>query len=408
MQRYSVGDSDNCSHFAGDSDNCFSPPPEAGVRKQSYSPRPGVYFTIKEHFMTIISNILNVLITILVFFAIIIIHEFGHFFTAKLFGMKIYEFSIGMGPRLFSKTTKTTKWSFKLLPVGGSVQLGEDFESDDPDDFRNKPVWQRMIVIVAGAVMNLILGFVVCAVSVSMSKTIATTTVAGFSDDSMSAQVMQAHDEIVEMGGRAIWTTTDISYCLQNKAAEIDAENLTAYINTTVVRDGQRVQLKVPFRYFPERTETDSQGIKVDFVVYPEEKNVFTVIKAAGKLFLSEARLIWISLIDLVTGTYGINDLSGPVGVVSAMASTLGESIKLMSFSTFLMMIALITINLGIFNLLPIPALDGARFVFLLVEAVRRKPIPAEKEGWVHFIGFAALMLLMLVVTFNDIVKLFG
>ncbi len=358
--------------------------------------------------MTIISNILNVLITILVFFSIIIIHEFGHFITAKIFRMNIYEFSIGMGPRLFSKTTRTTTWSFKLLPIGGSVRLGEDFESDDPNDFRNKPVWQKMIVIVAGAVMNLILGFVVCAVSVCMSKSIATTTVANFTENSVSSQVMHANDEIVEMGGMAIWTTTDISYCLQNKAVEIDNENGIAYVNTTVVRDGSRVQLKVPFRYFTERTETDSQGIKVDFMVYPEEKNVFTVIKAAGRLFLSEARLIWISLIDLITGTYGLNDLSGPIGVVSAMATKLGESIQLMSFSSFLMMVALITINLGIFNLLPIPALDGARFLFLVIEAIRRKPIPADKEGWVHFIGFAALMLLMLIVTFNDIVKLFG
>ncbi len=358
--------------------------------------------------MAIISNILNVLITILVFFSIIIIHEFGHFFTAKLFGMKIYEFSIGMGPRLFSKTTKTTTWSFKLLPVGGSVQLGEDFESTDPDDFRNKPVWQRMIVIVAGAAMNLLLGFAVCIVSICAGNAIATTKISVLTDDSVSAQVMRVDDEIVEMGGMAIWTTTDISYCLQNRAAEIDEQNGIAYVNTTVLRNGERVQLKVPFRYFPERTETDSQGIKVDFKVYPQEKNFFTVINAAGRLFLSEARLIWISLIDLVTGTYGINDLSGPIGVVSTMATTLGESIQLMSFSSFLMMIALITINLGIFNLLPIPALDGARFVFLLVEAIRRKPIPAEKEGWVHFIGFAALMLLMVVVTFNDIVKLFG
>ena len=358
--------------------------------------------------MAIISNILNVLITILVFFSIIIIHEFGHFITAKIFGMKIYEFSIGMGPRLFSKTTKTTTWSFKLLPVGGSVQLGEDFESTDPDDFRNKPVWQRMIVIVAGAAMNLILGFVVCAVSICASNAIATTRISVFTEDSVSAQVMNVDDEIVEMGGMAIWTTTDISYCLQNRAAEIDEQNGIAYVNTTVLRNGERVQLKVPFRYFPERTEMDSQGIKVDFKVYPQEKNFFTVIGASGRLFMTEARLIWISLIDLITGTYGINDLSGPVGVVSTMASTLGESIQLMSFSSFLMMIALITINLGIFNLLPIPALDGARFVFLLIEAIRRKPIPAEKEGWVHFIGFAALMLLMVVVTFNDIVKLFG
>ncbi len=355
----------------------------------------------------ILSNILNVLITILVFFGIIIIHECGHFFTAKMFKMKIYEFSIGMGPRLFSKKTKTTTWSFKALPVGGSVQLGEDLETDDPDDFRNKPVWQRMIVIVAGAIMNLILGFVVCAVSVSCSDNIATTKISIFDEGSVSGQVLKVDDEIVSMGGMAIWTTTDISYCLQNKAARIDEENSRAYFDMTVIRNGERVDLSVPFYLVGNDDAGNSAGIKVDFKVLPEDKNVFTVIKAAGRTFLTEARLIWISLIDLVTGTYGINDLSGPIGVVTTMASTLDQSIKLMSFSSFLMLVALITINLGIFNLLPIPALDGARFLFLLIEAIRRKPIPAEKEGWVHFIGFAALMLLMVVVTFNDIVKLF-
>lgn len=360
--------------------------------------------------MAIISNILNVLITILVFFSIIIIHEFGHFFTAKMFGMKIYEFSIGMGPRLFSKKTKTTTWSFKLLPIGGAVQLGEDFESEDPDDFRNKPVWQRMIVIVAGAVMNLILGFIVCVVSVCASDKIATTKVSYFSEDAVSSQVMQIGDEIVGMNGMAIWTTTDISYCLQNKVAkhDYDVKKPYVYYDMTVIRNGERIMLSVPFEWLEESTDTDSAGIKVDFKVYPQDKDFFTVTAAAGKTFLTEARLIWISLIDLLTGTYGLNDLSGPIGVVSTMATALDQSIKIMSFSSFLMLVALITINLGIFNLLPIPALDGARFLFLLIEAIRRKPIPAEKEGWVHFIGFAALMLLMVIITFNDVVKLFS
>ncbi len=356
--------------------------------------------------MTVLSNILNIVITLLIFFVIILIHEMGHFLTAKAFRMKIYEFSIGMGPRLFSKTTKTTTWSFKLLPIGGAVQLGEDFESDDPDDFRNKPVWQRMIVIVAGAIMNLILGFAVCFVSICSQDNIATTRVAAFTDNSVSSQVMQSGDEIVEMGGMAIWTTMDISYCLQNKMLNIDEQAKTANIDMTVLRNGERVALNVPFRYLTQRTETESAGIKVDFTVFPETKDPLTVTAAAGKMFLTEARLIWISFIDLVTGTYGLNDLSGPVGVVSTMATSLERSIKLMDFSSFLLIVALITINLGIFNLLPIPALDGARFVFLLIEAIRRKPIPPEKEGLVHFIGFAALMLLMLVVTFNDIVKL--
>ncbi|MBR5089733.1 MAG: site-2 protease family protein [Ruminiclostridium sp.] len=357
--------------------------------------------------MTLLSNITNVLITILVFFTIILIHEMGHFLTAKAFGMKIYEFSIGMGPRLFSKRTKTTTWSFKLLPIGGAVQLGEDMESDDPNDFRNKPVWQRMIVIVAGAVMNLILGYIVCVVSICADSDIATNRISRFYDTSVSSQVMQTGDEIVEINGMPIWTTLDISYCLQNKALQFDETRGVATFDMTVIRGGERVKLTVPLTAVASNSKS-GYSVVVDFMVSPEEKTVLTVPAAAARLFLTESRLIWISFYDLITGTYGLNDLSGPVGVVSTMATALGESFRIMSFSSFLTLVALITINLGIFNLLPIPALDGARFLFLLVEAIRRKPIPPEKEGWVHFIGFAALMLLMLVVTFNDIIKLFS
>ncbi|MBO6229856.1 MAG: site-2 protease family protein [Ruminiclostridium sp.] len=356
--------------------------------------------------MDILSNILNVLITILVFFGIILIHEMGHFLTARAFGMKIYEFSIGMGPRLFSKRTKTTTWSFKLLPIGGAVQLGEDFESDDPDDFRNKPVWQRMIVIVAGAVMNLILGFAVCIVSICTDDAIATTRLSEFYDTAVSTEVLMPDDEITEINGMPIWTTMDISYCLQNKAAKFDEEQGVAYFDMKVKRGGETVALTVPFKAVASDGRT-GYSVVIDFKVWAEHKDPLTVTAAAARMFMTESRLIWISFADLITGTYGLNDLSGPVGVVTTMASALEQSrLNIMSLSSFLTLVALITINLGIFNLLPIPALDGARFLFLVIEAIRRKPIAAEKEGWVHFIGFAALMLLMLIVTFNDIVKL--
>lgn len=345
---------------------------------------------------------MDILITILTFFFIILFHEFGHFIAARIFKMNVAEFSIGMGPRLFKIQGKKTLYSFKLLPIGGSVQLDEDIESDDPNSFRNKPVWNRMIVIVAGAVMNLILGYIVCIISVSLGTTIATTTVSSFREDSVSSQVLQLNDEIVDMGDMPIWTTMDISYCFQNKAAKVDKEAGLVYFDMTVVRDGERVDLSVPFK-LNEQSETASAGIVIDFTVYPEEKNFFTVLSSAFRTALTEGRLIWISFFDLITGTYGINDLSGPIGMVSTMTTAYNT----MSFSDFLTLVALITINVGIFNLIPIPALDGARLVFLIIEAIRRKPIPAEKEGIIHFIGFAALMLLMLIVTFNDVAKLF-
>lgn len=347
---------------------------------------------------------MDIVIIILVFFAIIIFHELGHFGAARFFGMTVDEFTIGMGPRIFSRRGKHTLFSFRLLPIGGAVSLGEDVESDDPNAFRNKPVWQRMIVIVAGAVMNLILGLIVCVIGIAISEQIATTQVSGFAADAVSSDRLRVGDRIVEMNGMSIWTTMDISYCFQNSASKADENSEYVYYDMTVERDGSRVRLeKVPFLYAKASAER-SAGIVIDFTVAPEGKTVGTVLSAGLCTALTEGRLIWITLLDLVTGTYGLNDLSGPVGVVTTMST----AYRVMSLNSFLTLIAFISINIGIFNLLPIPALDGARFLFLLVEAIRRKPLPAEKEGMVHFIGFAALMLLMLLVTFNDIARLFG
>lgn len=345
---------------------------------------------------------MDIVITLLVFFTIILIHEFGHFISARIFGMRVDEFSIGMGPRLFKVRGKHSIFSFRLLPIGGAVQLGEDIESDDPDSFRNKPVWQRMIVIVAGAFMNLILGFIVCIVSVSMDDSIATTKVSLFYDNSVSSESLMVGDEIVEVNGMSIWTTMDISYCFQNTVAEADANTDRIYFDMEVIRDGERISLeRVPFAL--NTSEDRTAGIIIDFAVMPIEKNFFTVNEAAFKTALTEGRLIWITFFDLITGTYGINDLSGPVGVVTTMS----DAYNTMSMNQFLILVAFITINIGIMNLMPIPALDGARFLFLLIEAIRRKPIPAEKEGMVHFIGFALLMILMIIVTFNDISRIF-
>jgi len=346
---------------------------------------------------------MDIVIVLLVFFGIILIHELGHFIAARIFKMNVEEFSIGMGPRLFKYRGKHTLFSFRLLPIGGAVQLGEDLESDDPNSFRNKPVWQRMIVIVAGAVMNLILGLIVCIISVNISENIATTQVSLFDKNSVSSEKLMVGDEIVEINGMPIWTTMDISYCFQNTAAKADENADRVYFDMVVQRGGERVSLDdVPFAL--NTSEDRTSGIIIDFKVQPAEKNIFTVTSAAFKTALTEGRLIWITLGDLISGTYGINDLSGPVGVVTTMS----DAYKFMSIDQFLVLVAFITINIGIMNLLPIPALDGARFVFLLIEAIRRKPIPAEKEGIIHFIGLAALMLLMLIVTFNDIARLFS
>lgn len=346
---------------------------------------------------------MSIVIAVIAFAVIIVVHECGHFLAARAFKMTVHEFAIGMGPCIFRKKGKRTDFCLRALPIGGAVQLDEDLENDDPNSFRNKPVWQRMIVIVAGAFMNLVLGLIICICGTLASANIATTQISGFKDNSVSNKYLQLGDEITKINGMSIWTTMDISYSFQNSVGKSDENTKAMYFDIEVKRGGEYVQLEnVPFE-FVQGSEERSDGIVIDFYVNPAEKNFFSVISDASRTFMTEARLIWITLIDLVTGTYGINDLSGPVGVVS----TIGQASSL-GLSSLLTMIAFITINIGIFNLLPIPALDGARFVFLLIEAIRRKPMKAEHEGMVHFIGLAALMLLMLVVTFNDVVKLFG
>ena len=350
-----------------------------------------------------------IVLAIIAFCVIIIIHEMGHFFAAKACGIKVSEFSLGMGPRIFVKRGKETLYTVKLLPIGGSVQMGEDEESDDPRSFRNKPVWQRMIVLAAGPIMNLILGVVVCAIALIVSGRVVTSEIGGFrGDEPVSSQYLQAGDEIVEINGLSIWSSMDISYALQNSAQKSSANTEFITYDFKVKRDGELITLN-DVKFAATQAENGKNSVVLDFYVIAHKTDFGNVFVYSFKEAATYGRLVWISLIDLISGTYGLNDLSGPVGVVSAITQTASASADMrINFTNLLSMIALITINLGIFNLLPIPALDGSRILFLIIELFRRKPMKPEHEGIVHFIGFAALMLLMVVVTFNDIVKLFA
>lgn len=348
-----------------------------------------------------------IVLAILAFCLMIIIHEMGHFFAAKACGMKVSEFSLGMGPRLFKKQGKETLYTIKLLPLGGSVQLGEDEESDDPRSFRNKPVWQRMIVLAAGPIMNLILGVIICAVVIIISGIVITPEIAKFSgDDPVSSKYLQAGDEIVSINGHSIWSSMDISYALQNKVMKASDDQEFMQYSFKVKRNGEIINID-DVNLAIAKAEDGSNRVVIDFVIRAYKIDFGNVFSYSFKEAASYGRLVWISLIDLIRGTYGLNDLSGPVGTVSVISQAVSSGANFKeSVVNFLSMIAFITINLGIFNLLPIPALDGSRIVFLIIELIRRKPMKPEHEGIVHFIGFAALMLLILVVTFKDIFTL--
>ncbi len=342
---------------------------------------------------------MTIVIAILVFCVIIIIHELGHFTAAKLCGIQVNEFALGMGPVIFRKQGKETSYVIRLLPIGGSVSMeGEDGTSDNPRAFNRKPIWQRMIVIVAGAVMNLVLGFFVVMISLGVTENIATTTVSSFRDQSVSSQQLMVGDRITKIDGLPIFTSSDIIYKLQS-GTDKNADGDLIF-DFTVQRNGEKVVLD-DVVFSTKQNADGTSSIYFDFTVLPMEKTFVNMVSESFRESCSTGRLIIMTLFDMLRGRYGINDLSGPVGVVQVVSQSVSYD-----WSIFFSVVSLITINVGVFNLLPIPALDGCRFVFLIIEAIRRKPVKPEVEGMVHFAGFALLMLLMLVVTFNDIARL--
>ena len=337
-------------------------------------------------------SIWTILLALLIFSVIIMIHELGHFAAAKAFGVKVEEFSIGMGPALLHFQGKETRYSLRAIPMGGYVQMeGEDSESQDPRAFCRQKAWKRFVIVSAGAVMNLLLGFVVAVAMVSMKGYVGTAQIVRFEENAQSSQVLQQGDEILSINGSRIFIDQDIVYTLVR-----DEDGL---VDMTVLRQGEKLQLQVPFA-----TQTLSDGTHVvvlDFKVLATPQTFFNTIRYGIGWNISVARQVWMTLFDLITGRYGLNQLSGPVGTTQAIgqASSYG-------LGSLLMIVGFITVNLGVFNLLPFPALDGGRLLFLVVEMIRRRPVPARYEGYVHAAGFLLLMALMVTVTYQAIMRL--
>lgn len=351
-------------------------------------------------------HIVTLLIAILIFGLIIGIHEFGHFIVAKLNHIQVNEFAIGMGPKLLHFRKGETTYSLRLFPIGGFCSMeGEDQSSENPNAFEKKAVWRRMLVVLAGAFMNLVLGFVLIAVLLCTSTKIPSTVIARFAETTNSAgetvtaaeserSGLQVGDKIIAIDGSHILSATDLIYKLQT--TETDSYDVT------VKRDGARVVVEnVKFH-------NDNTDGLLDFAVEGKSKNPVNVVTYAAKDTAATAKLIWMSLVELVSGKYSLQDLSGPVGTVSVIeqAASSGENL-LERVQSVMNLTIFITVNVGVFNLLPIPGLDGSRFVFLLIEAIRRKPVPKNREAMVHLIGMAALFLLMILVTVQDITRFF-
>ena len=336
----------------------------------------------------------------LLFFGVIImIHECGHFACAKLFKVKVNEFSLGMGPALFKKRKGDTLYAVRLFPIGGYVAMeGEDDASEDERAFNKKPVWQKMIIVVAGALMNLILGFILMVLLLTTSTDlIGTNTIKEFYPDAVSSQYgLQAGDRFVEIDGHHVWSELDLSFLMSRSQDGV--------FDFVVERDGEKVTLNDV--HFATEQQNGITLIQYDFIIIGEQPGFLNIVKNAFTQSASIVRMVWLSVFDLVTGRYGMSELAGPVGTVDIIADVTAQAVSSGSLTNLLTIMAFITINVGVANLLPLPALDGGRFLFLAVEAVRRKPVNPKYEGYVHAAGLALLLLLMVVVTYNDIARI--
>lgn len=380
------------------------------------------------------SFIITLLAAVFVFSAVIAIHEFGHFAVAKLCGVQVNEFSIGMGPVLLKKMHHGTQYSLRALPVGGFVALegeespesqqaegeersdleerplsqrsgadsspngealnGEELSQPTGKPLNEAPVWQRALIMAAGACMNFLLGFVVMAILLAaQNEPITSRVIYAVEDGALCGQTgLEAGDKVLAVNGRRCFVANDMLYELMR------TEDYSA--SFTVLRDGKKVEL--PCVQFDTWQDEDGEThMSLGFTVYGIRKTPVNVIKEAWNSVLYYGRIIFTSLMDLLRGRESINDLSGPVGIVTAIGQAASYG-----WQDLLELLALITVNVGIFNLLPFPALDGGKVVFLLIEGVTGHAVPEKIQSGLTLAAFALLFALMIFATYNDIVRL--
>lgn len=347
--------------------------------------------------------VLTIIFAILFFSLIVVVHEFGHYITARLFKVKIHEFAVGMGPKIFSKEKNGILYSLRAVPMGGFCAMeGEDGgSSEDEGALCKKPWYQKLIILGAGAFMNILLGFFVVLIfiliSVSFTKTISVPVVSSTVEGSDASKVLKQGDRITNVGGETVHIVRDVNFAMQ--------QNGKAPVDITVKRNGEKLTFNI--NPFETEYEDGTKGYIIGFTTTAESANFSNVLHEAFFDTIWMGKAVLVSLKMLVRGEVGINEMTGPVGVVSAMNQTAKQSGGgLLGILNLLYLGAFISVNIGIMNLLPLPALDGGRIFFTLIEAVRRKPIPAEKEGFVHMIGFFLLICLMIFATWNDVLRL--
>jgi len=352
-----------------------------------------------------VSSFINIIIALLVFSTIIFIHELGHYLLAKKNDMIVSEFAVGMGPLLFSKTVKETKYSLRAIPMGGYCALGEDEESDDARSFVNKSVWARIAVIIAGPLFNFILAFVLSLILIAFCGYDAPTVYNVQKGSPAKTAGIQKGDVITHLNGGRVYNYREIlDYMLMNQTGE--------ELTLDLVRDGEKISYTIK----PEKSANGTYLMGINFGGYVKA-DAINVIKYSVLELRYQVKRTFISLGYLVSGRAGVKDMSGPVGIVSMMSDTIdqakesaGNDKGLAVINVVLNMInfaILLSANLGVMNLLPFPALDGGRTVLLLVEAIFKKIFPKNVEAAINLIGFVLLIGLMIVVMFQDVWKLF-
>ena len=344
---------------------------------------------------------------LLALFVLVIIHELGHFIAARLCGVKILEFAIGMGPTLFSwRSRKTeTKYALRLLPIGGFVSMvGENEESDDPNAFNKKPAWQRFIITAAGATVNIVMGFLAMIIIVMFSNIGGTVYAQSVPDETMAQYeeidstyrsddygFMQG-DEILSINGKKVKIADELNYEISRHGHEP--------VDVVVLRDGEEITL-YDVRFPTTESQGQIFGVR-DFQVYAIKKGFFNTFSISFRKAALVMRMCWESIFDLISGRYTVEAISGPVGISSAIGAAAKDSAL-----SLLNIAVLISMNLGFMNLLPIPALDGGRLITILVEMITKKKIPAKIEGMINGIGLILLLLLSVVIMFKDVISLF-
>ncbi len=330
---------------------------------------------------------MTIIYAIIIFCLLIIVHEFGHFIAAKACGVKVNEFSIGMGPAFFKRQKGETLYSLRIFPIGGFCAMeGEDEDSDDERAFNRKPAWQRAIVLAAGALMNLITA-VILMIIIAFWSGQATTVIDQVLDDSPAYEAgLETGDEIIDINGSEINEWNDIIGVIGESREE------TASI--TVIRDGKEETLTSSMEY-------DEEAGRYKIGITPViEHNVIASVGAGIRNTGDMTVMMYDIIKKLFTGEVSTKELSGPVGIVYAVSDTAKAGIIYVVY-----LAALLSLNLAIMNMLPFPALDGGRLLFLIIRKITGKRVTDEMEGKIHFIGIVLLMLLMVYVTWNDIFR---